>query len=181
MRKYLIVGVVIFLGLFWGIAFAGGIASPKIKVLSSKMSGEGIVLKGIYDNRAGFMVNNCLRYIKEGKEVCPGVMVEKVLEGGSRVILSTPEGRKVLKKGENISGSSQKSEGIIYEKAPATISKPKITVKEYKVEKNDSLWKIAQKEYGDGNKWKKIYDYNKDRIKNSNRLKPGLTILIPLE
>ena len=180
MKKWLVIGgVSIFFSLYLTIVYAGGIEISKQKALSK--GGEPGVLKGVYGNRACFEVDNHLKYVKEGKEVYPGVRIEKILEGGSRVILSTPEGKKVLKKGENISGVSQKSEGIIYEKAPAIISKAKPTVKEYRIEKNDSLWKIAAREYGDGNKWKKIYSYNKDKIKNPMKLKQGLTILIPLE
>lgn len=54
-------------------------------------------------------------------------------------------------------------------------------LKTYAVKKNDSLWKIAQRPdiYGNGNKWKKIYDANKDKIKNPNRLRPGIILIIP--
>lgn len=184
MFKWVVVGVVVFLGLYLGTAMGGGIETPKVKASSGK-TGAAVVLKGVYGDRAGFKVDNCLRYVKEGKELCPGVSVEKILEGGSRVILSAPEGRKVLKRGESLSGVPQKPEAIIYEKRPAKEEaaalpeKEEVKAKEYTVEKDDSLWKIAQKEYGDGNKWKKIYEYNKDKIKNPSKLKPGLIILIP--
>ncbi|MBF0595345.1 MAG: LysM peptidoglycan-binding domain-containing protein, partial [Candidatus Omnitrophica bacterium] len=50
---------------------------------------------------------------------------------------------------------------------------------EYKVEKDDTLQKISKKVYGSYSKWTKIYDANKDVIKDPNRLKPGITLKIP--
>ena len=37
----------------------------------------------------------------------------------------------------------------------------------YTIVNGDSLWKIAQKQYGDGSQWKKIYDANKDAIESA--------------
>jgi len=51
----------------------------------------------------------------------------------------------------------------------------------YEVQKGDSLWKIAQKFYGDGNKWKKIYEDNKEVIKDPDLIYPGQKIRIVLE
>ena len=56
-----------------------------------------------------------------------------------------------------------------------------VTTKEYVVQKNDSLWKIAQRELGGGHRWKYLYELNKDRIKNPDKLKAGTTIIIPVE
>ena len=52
---------------------------------------------------------------------------------------------------------------------------------EYKVEKDDSLQKISKEFYGSFNKWTKIYEANKDQIKNPDFLQPGITIKIPKE
>lgn len=60
-------------------------------------------------------------------------------------------------------------------------SAPKASTKEYTIQKNDSLWKIAQKEMGNGKRWQYLYELNKDRIKNPNKLKAGTVILIPVE
>ncbi len=49
----------------------------------------------------------------------------------------------------------------------------------YTVNKNDSLWRIARKEYGDANKWPLIYRANKDNIKNPNLIYPGQELQIP--
>jgi len=56
-----------------------------------------------------------------------------------------------------------------------------IKVEIYEVQKGDSLWKIAQKFYGDGNKWKKIFEDNKEVIKDPDLIYPGQKIRIVLE
>ncbi len=60
-------------------------------------------------------------------------------------------------------------------------SETKVSTREYVVQKNDSLWKIAQKELGKGERWKYLYEMNKDVIKDPNKLKAGVTIMIPVE
>ncbi|OGV39143.1 MAG: hypothetical protein A2020_13490 [Lentisphaerae bacterium GWF2_45_14] len=54
-----------------------------------------------------------------------------------------------------------------------------VATKAYKVQKNDSLSKIAKKVYGDGNKWRVILDANKDVLPNPNKLRPGMELRIP--
>lgn len=54
-------------------------------------------------------------------------------------------------------------------------------VVQYTVEKDDTLQKISQKFYNSHSKWPKIYEANKDKIKNPDRIKPGIVLSIPLE
>lgn len=49
----------------------------------------------------------------------------------------------------------------------------------YTVKKDDTLQKIAKKIYGSYGKWYKIYEANKDKIKNPNFVKPGTVLTIP--
>ena len=49
----------------------------------------------------------------------------------------------------------------------------------YKVVRGDTLSKIAKKEYHDGNLWYILYNENKSALKNANKLKPGMEIVIP--
>ncbi len=60
-------------------------------------------------------------------------------------------------------------------------SEVKVEVKEYVIQEGDSLWKIAKREYGDGMQWKRLYEFNKDVIKNPDRPKKGTKIRIPIE
>lgn len=53
-------------------------------------------------------------------------------------------------------------------------------MREYLVQKDDTLFKIAQKHYGDGNLYPIICEANRERIGNNpNQLKIGMTLLIP--
>ena len=47
------------------------------------------------------------------------------------------------------------------------------------VAKGDSLSKIAKQFYGDAKQWKKIFEANKDTIKNPDLIFPGQVIKIP--
>ena len=51
--------------------------------------------------------------------------------------------------------------------------------KPYVVVSGDSLWKIAKNIYGDASLWKKIFDANRDKIKDSNFIYPGQILNIP--
>jgi len=52
-------------------------------------------------------------------------------------------------------------------------------VETYTVQAGDSLSKIAKKLYGDGNKWRVIFEANQDIIKNPDLIHPGQTLKIP--
>ena len=64
--------------------------------------------------------------------------------------------------------------------APAAPS-PNVTDTEhtYTVVAGDTLSKIAKREYGDASKWHRIYEANKDTIKNPDLIYPGQTFKIP--
>ena len=49
----------------------------------------------------------------------------------------------------------------------------------YTVQKGDCLWNIAKKFYGNGSKYTKIYEANKDKIKNPNLIYEGQVLVIP--
>lgn len=70
---------------------------------------------------------------------------------------------------------------FIIEKEEKVESEVKVSTREYTVQKGDTLSKIAEKEYGGAHRWKYLYELNKDRIKDPNKLKPGQKIIIPIE
>ena len=51
----------------------------------------------------------------------------------------------------------------------------------YEIQKGDTLWAIAKKFYGDGNKYRKIFEDNKEVIKDPDKIYPGQKIRIVLE
>jgi nucleoid-associated protein YgaU len=46
-------------------------------------------------------------------------------------------------------------------------------------ENGDCLWKIAKKFYGDGKKWKIIYEANKNEIDDPKKIYPKQELIIP--
>jgi nucleoid-associated protein YgaU len=51
--------------------------------------------------------------------------------------------------------------------------------KTYVVVNGDSLSKIAKREYGDASKWHRIYDANRDIIKDPDLIYPGEELKVP--
>lgn len=49
----------------------------------------------------------------------------------------------------------------------------------YIIEKGDSLWKIAEKAYGNGIKYKEIFEANREVIEDPDKIFPGQKIRIP--
>lgn len=57
--------------------------------------------------------------------------------------------------------------------------KPPVESKTYTVKKGDCLWNIAKAHYGKGSDYTKIYNANKDKIKNPNLIYPGQVLKLP--
>ena len=74
---------------------------------------------------------------------------------------------------------------VMEQKLTASVTKTgdtsinKIESDSYKVVRNDNLWKIAVRAYGDGYKWVNIWQENKSIIRNPNQLEIGMTVRIP--
>lgn len=49
----------------------------------------------------------------------------------------------------------------------------------YTVVAGDSLSKIAKREYGDANEWKRIFEANQDVLENPDKIYPGQKLKIP--
>ncbi len=49
----------------------------------------------------------------------------------------------------------------------------------YTVQKGDSLSKIAKREYGDAQQWRRIYQANRDVIDNPDLIYPGQVLRLP--
>ena len=56
---------------------------------------------------------------------------------------------------------------------------PAAAPRTYSVVAGDSLSKIAKKFYGDSNQWKRIFEANRDTIKNPDLIHPGQVLKIP--
>ena len=62
---------------------------------------------------------------------------------------------------------------------PETVGPSVTTGRTYVVVSGDSLSKIAKREYGDAQKWPKIYEANRNIIKNPDLIYPGQELRIP--
>lgn len=58
-------------------------------------------------------------------------------------------------------------------------SAPPSGTKTYTVRSGDSLSKIAKAHYGDASEWKRIYEANRDKIKDPDLIHPGQEFTIP--
>lgn len=61
---------------------------------------------------------------------------------------------------------------------PAETAPAAEAVEYYEIQKGDTLWAIATKFYGDGNKYQKIFEDNREVIKDPDLIFPGQKILI---
>ena len=59
--------------------------------------------------------------------------------------------------------------------------KTKYAAQEYTVKSGDTLSKIAEQFYGSGAKWEKVYEANRDTVKNPNYIFIGLKLNIPAD
>ena len=51
--------------------------------------------------------------------------------------------------------------------------------KSYTVQKGDTLSKISKQFYGDANQYRRIFDANKDQLKDPDKIQPGQVLRIP--
>lgn len=51
----------------------------------------------------------------------------------------------------------------------------------YTVERGDSLSKIAKKIYGSANRWREIFEANRDQIDNPDLIHPGQVLKLPAD
>jgi nucleoid-associated protein YgaU len=63
----------------------------------------------------------------------------------------------------------------------STAPSPEPEEQTYTIVSGDSLSKIARHFYGDANKWRQIFEANRDIIKDPDMIHPGQTIKIPSE
>ena len=63
--------------------------------------------------------------------------------------------------------------------SPAPAAPVAATPRTVTVAKGDSLSKIAQREYGRADEWKRIFEANRDKISNPDLIQPGQVLTLP--
>ena len=85
-----------------------------------------------------------------------------------------PSSISVAATSEVIPEQNEVSDVVVYDQTP-TIKSQKFHI----VAKGETLGSISSKYYGSSGKWRKIYDNNRDIIKDPNVLKPGTKLMLP--
>ena len=62
---------------------------------------------------------------------------------------------------------------------PVQSTQTEAEIETYTVVKGDSLSKIAKHHYGNANDWKKIFEANRDILKDPDKIFPGQTLKLP--
>jgi nucleoid-associated protein YgaU len=63
--------------------------------------------------------------------------------------------------------------------APGETAPELETARTYTVRSGDSLSAIAKREYGDASAWRRIFEANRDQIKDPDLIHPGQELKIP--
>lgn len=123
-----------------------------------------------------------------GDDINSLVLIEKLTitekageEGDKYISFNLLEYREYGKKLAVVADISSLS--IATNKKKKKVSTSKINPKSngfHVVKSGDSLWSIARKYYGDGAKYTKIYNANKDKIKNPSLIMSGQKLVIPV-
>ena len=95
------------------------------------------------------------------------------MEGKAKTVAVEEKAKPVAKQ---IPASSEKAMAT-----PVTGKAAKSTAQEYTVKSGDTLSKLAERFYNSMSKWEKIYEANKDTLKNPNYIYIGQKLMIPSE
>ncbi|OOF53570.1 peptidoglycan-binding protein LysM [Rodentibacter genomosp. 2] len=110
----------------------------------------------------------------------PGVEnLSVTVENGVANIQGVASTAAALEKAVLMAGNIQ---GITSVTSDATISSGETVASDdtfYVIQKGDTLWKIAEKTYGNGAKYTAIVEANKEVIKDADKIFPGQKIRLP--
>lgn len=73
----------------------------------------------------------------------------------------------------------KETQAVVQPTPSAAVATPPAVQGRYTVQKGDTLIKIARRFYNNPVRWKDIWQANRDRIPNPDRIMPGLEIVLP--
>lgn len=108
----------------------------------------------------------------------PGVSnLDVTFEDGVAKISGDASDSTALEKAILMAGNIEGVEKVEIDKVTGATPSPEVDY--YEIQKGDSLWKIAEKAYGNGAKYTDIFAANKEVIKDPDLIYPGQKIRIP--
>ncbi|MBW7859438.1 MAG: LysM peptidoglycan-binding domain-containing protein, partial [Leptonema sp. (in: Bacteria)] len=122
--------------------------------------------------------------IAESREVIRlSMMVREGSSLSARDLAKLEEERKLRE--SNLTDNGSTTDKVNNQKSDESTATTEAATKEsYKVQKTkpaESLWRISAKKYGKGKHWTKIYDANRDKIKDPNKIYPCQEFVIPVK
>jgi LysM repeat protein len=134
------------------------------------------IAKRYYGTENGNKAVNIKKIFEANKDILPS---QNALKVGQQLIIPalTPAAAKAVEL-EDIT-SPVKSVGTPTPVAPELWAGQKKATVEYTVKEEDSLWRIATRELGNGSRYLEIKDLNADTLPDEDSLKLGMTLILP--
>ena len=156
---------------------------PNAKI--SKFSGESGWFEAVEKDQADALIYDYPFVAEEIKEH-PRTMIAKYNLNQSKYAVGIPEGNFDLVYEVNAAIDKFKSTPqygeLMKEYLSSTseaFTKPVAGKKTYTVKAGDTLTKIAAAQLGDMNRWREIWELNKERVANENLIYPRLVLIMP--
>ncbi len=102
-------------------------------------------------------------------------------ENGTVSLSGKASSKEAMEKAVLMAGNIEGVSNVDVSNLEAPDEESEVKVEYYIIQKGDTLWKIAEKFYGNGAKYTKIVEDNKEVIKDPDKIFPGQKIRIVLE
>lgn len=99
------------------------------------------------------------------------------VQGDTAVLKGKAASAEALEKAVLMAGNAMGIENV--EAAEVEAPEQTATVEYYEIQSGDSLWKIADKVYGNGSEYTKLFEANREVIKDPDLIFPGQIIRVP--
>jgi LysM repeat protein len=134
------------------------------------------IAKRYYGTEDGNKAVNIKKIFEANKDILPS---QNALKVGQQLIIPalTPAASKAVEL-EEITTPVQSVGTPVAPELWAGQKKATVT---YTVKEEDSLWRIATRELGNGGRYLEIKDLNADTLPDENALKPGMLLILPTQ
>lgn len=151
----------------------------------SKFSGDDGWFEAVENDRADALIYD-YPFAAEEIKTHPRTIIVKYNLNQSKYAVAIPEGNfdlvyEINSAIDKFKATPQYAELMreYLSSASEVFTKPVAGRKTYTVRAGDTLTKIAQNELRDMNRWREIWDLNKDRVANENLIYPRLVLIMP--